>query len=231
MQLLQVACGDVVHDGVAEHMVERIGLPDAAAALADDDGELGLVVELPDHMRVPRNGVAGADDRGERLGEHHRRLGRVLAFLRAAVETGLAELGRVIGVVLAHAEDVAARLGHRRQQPGAGQRPAFTRARAGQWVLQAVEVGDQVDEVAGEAGHEVRDRPIALGLRVDQHRNGTAGNGNGCEFHGTGRRRLGGKMVGLRETQCRTKMTRHQYQWRIFMNQLVPITRPDRSSE
>ena len=64
--VLVVAHGDVVADGVAEHVVQRVRLADPAGRLADDDGKLALVVDL--------GGRAGDVDRGVRPGQAAREL-------------------------------------------------------------------------------------------------------------------------------------------------------------
>ena len=56
---LAVARGHVVDDGVAEHVIERRRGRDMPAGLADDDGQLGLAIEL-----LGQRGVV--DDRARR---------------------------------------------------------------------------------------------------------------------------------------------------------------------
>ena len=64
MVFLQVA--------VAPDVVQRIGLADAAAALADDDPELGFVVEFGGDAGVGVDVGAGANHGGGGFGEHDR---------------------------------------------------------------------------------------------------------------------------------------------------------------
>ena len=116
--LLQVPRGDIVDDGVAEHVAERVRLADAAPALPDDDAELALVVEPAGRIELAEDRLAGGDDRGVRLAEHHGK-GRH-HVLRAAVEAGPREFLRVLVVVLADAEDVLRRARDRRTKLGAG---------------------------------------------------------------------------------------------------------------
>jgi hypothetical protein len=106
--LLVVAGGDVVGAGVAEHDLQRPLARHVAAQPADDDGELGLVVDVRAAGRQ-RDRVPGPDHRGVRLEEHHR-VGRRLA----------AHLGHVVGVVLADADHLARQ--HGREQPHRRQR-------------------------------------------------------------------------------------------------------------
>src|SRR5690348_12071117 len=66
LALLHVAGRDVVGAGVAEDDVLHALARDLAAHAADDDGELGLVVQLAGERGV-LDRVAGADHRGRRL--------------------------------------------------------------------------------------------------------------------------------------------------------------------
>ena len=50
---LEVPGGDVVEAGVAEDVVERLGLGDPARRPPDDDGELRLEVDLCRQRRIP----------------------------------------------------------------------------------------------------------------------------------------------------------------------------------
>jgi hypothetical protein len=82
MAPLQIARGDIVEDGVAEDMVERLVLRNVAPATSDDQREFDLIVEFFGQAGVSWNGSAMGDDRGRRLGEELRIL-RQLDF-RAA---------------------------------------------------------------------------------------------------------------------------------------------------
>ncbi len=119
--LLPVACGHVVEDGVTPDVVQRVGPGDGASALADDDRQLRLVVQCIAHARRIPDAVAVRDHRLRHLGEHDRagrnRIGRRLVGIEAA----LGELLRVVGVVLADAEQVTGRLRDRCEQPHRGQ--------------------------------------------------------------------------------------------------------------
>jgi hypothetical protein len=74
---LPVAGGDIVGAGVAEDVVEGVGARDVLAALADDDGELALVVDLrAGELARELDGVAGVLNRGGVLDEEDGALGR-----------------------------------------------------------------------------------------------------------------------------------------------------------
>ena len=118
---LQVACGHVVDEGVAPHVVESVGFGHLGGALADDDADLALVVQRRGDVGVRVDRIAGGDDGGGGLGEHHRVLGQVLSVGAASgVEAAGRELGGVLGVVLADAEDVAVRDERREHLAGLG---------------------------------------------------------------------------------------------------------------
>ncbi|MNV72146.1 hypothetical protein D3C71_1652120 [compost metagenome] len=74
---LSIARGDVVDDGVAEHMLERPLDRNVASRLADDDRQLCLAVQFASEDGVMDDGVLGADHaiRGldEKLGLHPRK--------------------------------------------------------------------------------------------------------------------------------------------------------------
>ena len=90
---LDVACGDVVDDGVAPHVVERIARVHSARGPADDHAELGLVVDLGREVAGPGGGRAVRGERVRPEREHgHRGLGAQL------------QLGGVGGVVRADGE-------------------------------------------------------------------------------------------------------------------------------
>lgn len=54
--LLQVSSGHVVDDHVTPDMGIRVGASDTTTSRADDDTELGLVVDLLSHTRTPITG-------------------------------------------------------------------------------------------------------------------------------------------------------------------------------
>ena len=91
---LQVARADVVDADVAADVVERVALGDAAAGAADDDAELGLVVDLGALGRQDDR-LARADERVRPLGEQQRRRRQVGALLL-----------RVVAVVQPDADDL-----------------------------------------------------------------------------------------------------------------------------
>ena len=111
MRALQVAGGHVQADGIAEDVVVGLGAGDVPALPADDHGQLHFPVDLAgDRMR--QQPALVADDRGGRLGEEHRHLGRVeldSPCAHAFVDMFL--------VVDAQADDVLPGHGDRRQQP------------------------------------------------------------------------------------------------------------------
>ena len=116
---LHVARGDVVGDGVPEHVLQRAVRGDVLDDLADDDGELGLVVRRA-RVRRQDDRVVRADDGRVRLEEQQRR-GRDL----------VAQLGGVVGVVAADADDLGARDHRCEQADGCRRRAASPRPSAG----------------------------------------------------------------------------------------------------
>src|SRR6185312_4213138 len=70
---LQLARADIVENGVAGDAGRRLAFADAPRPPADDDGQLGLVVELNDAGWLRDRG-AGADDRARELDEDARLL-------------------------------------------------------------------------------------------------------------------------------------------------------------
>ncbi len=126
---LDVTGGDVVGAGVAEdHVLDALAghLP---AHAADDDGQLGLVVQLLRERRV-LDLVTRTDDRGGRLEEGERGLGHLVA-----------QLPRVFRVVAAERHDLVGE--DRGEQPDLAQR----HLRPGQLV---VGEGDALDDVEDE---------------------------------------------------------------------------------
>ena len=96
---LDVARGDVVEDDVAGDVVLGLLGREELAGLADDDGELELVVELVGHRLGVDDRVVGADDRVDVLEEHDPRQHRVrpvdalgLLVVLAEVAGGVEEL-------------------------------------------------------------------------------------------------------------------------------------------
>lgn len=73
---LQVAGGDVVADGVAEDVVQGVLGFDPAPGLADDDGQLGFMLDVVGLGR-DEDGFAGCDDRAGRLEEEEGYLGDI----------------------------------------------------------------------------------------------------------------------------------------------------------
>ena len=115
--LLQIARGDVVHAGEPEDVVPRVSRGHAMRAPADDDAELGFVIDAADARRTADR--IARPDHGRRRLDEQQRLGR----------QRLADFSRVILVVEADADDL--RRPHRRQQRDARQ-PAAHRGAGGQ---------------------------------------------------------------------------------------------------
>src|SRR5258708_9704006 len=129
--LLHVAHGDVVEAGDARHRGGALGLARPAQLLADHDAQLRLVVDLRGDGGAGKiDGLAVPDQRRGRLDEDERRL------------RGLpAHLFRVVVVVLADREDLAADAPRQKLHLGDGPRPP-QHAPALQHV---VEAGDLLD--------------------------------------------------------------------------------------
>jgi hypothetical protein len=104
---LHVARGHIVDDGVAEDVRQRLGPADVATPVADDDGQLGLVVDLAGHGGPGKAHVgAGGDHALGHLGEDD---GPGLRVGVAVLEDGFAQFLGVGVVVAPHAPHVAAR--------------------------------------------------------------------------------------------------------------------------
>ncbi len=103
MAALQVPRGDVVGDGVAEHVLIGPVLGDIAAGLADHHRQLDLIVQELGQALVQPHRRAGGIDGGGGLGED---LGEFRQLGRLAGRPGA--LGHVLDVVAADAEDVLA---------------------------------------------------------------------------------------------------------------------------
>src|SRR3954465_4788445 len=112
--LLQIARGDVVDADQAANVVPRVLAGDAVGAAADDDAELGFVIDAADAGRNA-NRIARTDHGARRLDEQQR-LGR----------QRLADFTGVILVVEADTDDL--RRHHRRQQPDRAQAAGDRRA-------------------------------------------------------------------------------------------------------
>ena len=93
---LAVARGDVIDDGVAEHVIERARGLDEAARLADDDGQFSFAIDLLRETFVEGDRLFGADHAVGGLDEE-------LRLLAADRRVGL--LGVVVAVVAAAAKD------------------------------------------------------------------------------------------------------------------------------
>ena len=100
---LPVAHADVVARAIAEDDARRVLLRHVTAALADDDDELGLVIDLRGSLgQLDR--IEGTVDGIDELGKPHLVLGRLSA-----------RFGDVVGIIEADGKDLL-RLRNRRQQ-------------------------------------------------------------------------------------------------------------------
>jgi hypothetical protein len=148
---LQISGGHVVDQGVSPYVVERVGFGHLGGALADDHADLPFVVQRGSDVGVWVDGIAGGDDRGGGLGEHRRVLRQVLSVGAAGrVEAAGRELGGMLGVILADAEDVAVRDERREQLARFGGRcrvqPGYRAGAGGDDLLQAANRGAGVGE-------------------------------------------------------------------------------------
>ena len=185
---LEVACGNVVHHGVAENAGGGVALAHILAVAADDDGKLGLVVQTGHDVRVGGNEVV----RAARLVGALAEIGRLLAVEQERLAVELGALVGVRGVVDAKTDDVllGVRNGRADADGGQAQRCALDgRLGVGQALLFGR--GDAADEVghvavgqaevayisdkAGEAGKLDADAlyTIAVIKRIEFHINHT----------------------------------------------------------
>src|SRR5437879_6392597 len=112
---LHVTDRDIVRAGVAEDVAHRGSFADVAAALSNDDGELGLPVQLLRVGRGEQHRCIRSDDGRRVLREERRVIWYLLRReLRAGLPTGLFALLEMLAVVPADAEDVARRTRDRR---------------------------------------------------------------------------------------------------------------------
>ena len=111
---LDVARSDVVEDDVAGDVVHRLLRPEPLAVLADDHGELELVVELLGEVLRIDDRLVGADDRVDVLEEHdpRRDLVRPVDVLRLVLV--LAEVARRVEELLRDDRRAQLRVGERR---------------------------------------------------------------------------------------------------------------------
>ena len=114
---LKIACGDVVHHGVAEDAGRNVALADVFAVAADDDGELCFVVEAGHELRVGGDEVVRAACLICALAE----IGRLLAVEQKGLAVELGAFVGVRGVVYAEADDVLLGMGNRRADADGGQ--------------------------------------------------------------------------------------------------------------
>jgi hypothetical protein len=106
--LLQFARRYVVDDRIAEHERHRVVAIGNTPAPPDHDRDLGLVVDRACGIERALDCNPGADHRRRRLRKDDRMVGNFAATDRTGVEAAGAELERMVVIVLADAEDVAA---------------------------------------------------------------------------------------------------------------------------
>ena len=99
---LEVARGDVVQNRVAVNVIRGVFGRDVRPLLADDDGELALVIDFARHVRMGIDGLFGADDGRRRFCEED----GVDGVFRRLV---LFKFADVFLVIFADAENIAAR--------------------------------------------------------------------------------------------------------------------------
>ncbi len=109
---LQVTRADIVAVHVPGNVVEGVRLAHVARPFADHNGQFRLEVDLARHVRVPANGVAGANDRTGILGEHGGDLGHAPA-----------RLAHMVHIVQPDSDDLR-RVGNRRHELHIVQRSA-----------------------------------------------------------------------------------------------------------
>ncbi|MCY1239992.1 hypothetical protein D9M72_528200 [compost metagenome] len=108
---LHVARRHVVDHRIAEDMLHRRSARDVLAALADDDGELGLVVDLGRDLGGNQHVVMRADHAFRHLGKDDRPLVGLCAVVLE--DRGREFLGMRV-IVAPNAPEISTRLGQRR---------------------------------------------------------------------------------------------------------------------
>ena len=176
MFLLHGARGHVVHNRVAEHVVERVLALDVLGVPADDDAELALVVDRVGRIERGDDLLPRIGERGRRLGEDHR-IGRHVLLVAGLVDAALGEFARVVVVILADADHVLGERADRRRELGAREADllAVARRRTGR---------QQLDDVAQVAQRAAADRKRAEAVALDGAENLALRGGDGCDFHG-----------------------------------------------
>ncbi len=164
MALLDGARGGVVDDGVAEHIVERVGALHVLAVAPDDDAELTFVIGRMARVGRGRQALPRIGERAHRLGEDDRKL-RDLHLVAGLVDAAAGEFLGVIVIVLADRHDV---LGQRADRGGELdlverlRRTVFRRGRA---------LAHQLDDVAQIAHRSAADQKRAEAVVLDGSEN------------------------------------------------------------
>ena len=161
---------DVVDHREARDVPGRVGRRDAPPALADDDAELALPVDLLGRVRVDLDGCARPDHgRGGRLQEEPR--------VPAGPGRSRAHLGHVRGVVHARADQLG-RVPQRREELRVRNGGQVVGIEARELALQPVPVGHRGDQPAVVAGHGDH---RAIGVPQRAERVGAVGAAVGAE--------------------------------------------------
>src|SRR5215204_4452499 len=210
----------VVAGGVAEDVVRRVLLADVARLPADDDDELGLVVELLG--RLLRDGDRAAmmvQHRVELVEEdRHRRhrvagLGRVLAVVQADADDllGIGHAGAELGRVLRHEEALTTRHPRLVDEPGEcrhvalalehgvdGRRRAFAQLRFGLDDVEDAALGADAEAVFAALAERREGHALRQLLRAGA-RSAGPGRGRRRKAAKARCRRSAGKRRGLEE--------------------------------
>src|SRR5690606_20143929 len=102
MARLQIPCCDVVDDGVAEHMFQRLVAGNVDAFAPDDDGEFHFEVQAVSQMRMALDVMAVSDDGAGCLGKE-------LDCCRETVggpATRQVSFDDVLTIIATHTEDI-----------------------------------------------------------------------------------------------------------------------------
>ena len=111
MAALDVAGGDIIQNRIAENVIKSIGFGDVASGLADDDGQLHLVVDVLGYRGEDQHITTRCHDRCRWFGKEHRMFGDADFDV-----LGLFAFGDMFGVIAPDAKDVFARIRDWRHQ-------------------------------------------------------------------------------------------------------------------
>src|ERR1039458_9521629 len=173
--LLHGARSEVVDDGVAEHVIERVFAFDVLGMAADHHAKLAFVVDRVGRVQGRRDFLTRIGERGGRLGEDHR-IGRHLLLVAGLIDAALGEFAGVVVIILADADHVLGERADRGGELGAGERDrlAVFRRRAG---------GEQLDDMAQIAQRAAADRKRAKAVALDGAENLALRGVDGCNSH------------------------------------------------